>query len=111
MTTLRTARLELVPLSPDAIARLLEGDRAGAEAIVGAALPGEFPNSSELEGFLPIQLKRMRESPAQRDWQARLMIANPPHRIIGHCGFHGPPRVIGRAEIGYTVFAAYRRQG
>lgn len=31
--------------------------------------------------------------------------------VIGHCGFHGPPDIIGRAEIGYTVFASHRGQG
>ena len=30
---------------------------------------------------------------------------------VGHCGFHGPPRALGRAEIGYTVFPAHRGQG
>ncbi len=31
--------------------------------------------------------------------------------VIGHCGFHGPPDILGRAEIGYTVFASHRGQG
>lgn len=31
--------------------------------------------------------------------------------VVGHCGFHGPPAAVGRAEVGYTVFAAHRRRG
>lgn len=31
--------------------------------------------------------------------------------MIGHAGFHGPPEVIGRAEIGYTVMPEFRRRG
>jgi ribosomal-protein-alanine N-acetyltransferase len=118
MTTLRTARLELVPLKPAAVAHLIQGDRAGAEKIIGATLPAEFPTFGDLAGFLPIQLDRMRESPDRRDWMARLMVSKrhgknheKSDEIIGHCGFHGPPDVIGRAEIGYTVFTAHRRQG
>ena len=110
MQTLRTPRLELVPFEPAAIRQLIEGDRAAAEATVGAALPQEFPTAGDLAGFLPIQLHRMQESPDRRDWMARLMISKK-HEIIGHCGFHGPPELIGRAEIGYTVFTPYRGQG
>ncbi len=110
METLRTSRLELVPFEPAAISQLIDGDRAGAEAIVGAVLPQEFPTAGDLAGFLPIQLHRMQESPDRRDWMARLIISKK-HEIIGHCGFHGPPELIGRAEIGYTVFTPYRGQG
>jgi len=31
--------------------------------------------------------------------------------VIGHCGFHGPPKAVGRAEIGYTVFQKFRSRG
>ncbi len=110
MLTLRTPRLELVPFEPAAISQLIAGDRAAAEVTLGAMLPQEFPTAGDLAGFLPIQLHRMQESPNRRDWMARLMISNK-HDIIGHCGFHGPPEVIGRAEIGYTVFTPHRGQG
>ncbi len=110
MQTLRTPRLKLIPFEPAAISRLIEGDRAAAEAALGAVLPQEFPTAGDLAGFLPIQLHRMQESPDRRDWMARLMTSHK-HEIIGHCGFHGPPEVIGRAEIGYTVFTPYRGQG
>lgn len=31
--------------------------------------------------------------------------------VVGRCGFHGPPRAVGRAEIGYAVQAASRGAG
>jgi len=31
--------------------------------------------------------------------------------MVGHIGFHGPPGVIGRAELGYTVRPPFRRRG
>ena len=110
ISALRTPRLELVPLDPVAIRHLIAGNRDAAEQVVGHALPNDFPNHDDLAGFLPIQLKRMEESPDQREWMARLMV-DQADNVIGHCGFHGPPRMIGRAEIGYTVFPPYRGQG
>jgi RimJ/RimL family protein N-acetyltransferase len=110
MTTLRTPRLELVPFDPEAISLLIQGDRSAAEAVLGATLPDEFPADGDLTGYLQVQLHRMRESPDRLDWMARLMMSRE-SAIVGHCGFHGPPDVIGRAEIGYTVFTQYRGQG
>ena len=106
-----TRRLALVPLAPETIRVLLAGDRAGAQRIVGLDLPDEFPNEEDLSGFLPVQLHRMEQSPGRREWMARLMLANDGKRVVGHCGFHGPPELIGRAEIGYTVFSGFRGRG
>jgi RimJ/RimL family protein N-acetyltransferase len=106
---IRTARLELVPIEPNLIRHLIAGERMEAERIAGAPLPAEFPNDDELAGFLPIQLRRIESAPDRRQWMARLMRTK--EKIVGHCGFHGPPEIVGRAEIGYTVFTAYRRHG
>jgi RimJ/RimL family protein N-acetyltransferase len=107
---IRTKRLELVALQPETIRHLIAGDRGAAEKAQRLALPEEFPTEDDLQGFLPIQLKRMEAEPEQRAWMARLMLTQA-KEVAGHCGFHGPPRTIGRAEIGYTVFMNFRGQG
>jgi ribosomal-protein-alanine N-acetyltransferase len=108
---IRTPRLELVPLPPEAIQHLLKRERAEAEGILQLELPVEFPTHDDLDGFLPIQLDRMLAHPDRRAWTARLITTSNPKEVIGHAGFHGPPEVIGRAEIGYTVFQAFRGKG
>jgi len=107
---IRTPRLELVPFDPEALRRLLEGDRASAERLLRLTLPPEFPTQDELGGFLSIHLHRMHAAPDRRQWMARLMVSRDKD-VVGHCGFHGPPEVIGRAEIGYTVFSTFRGRG
>ena len=107
---IRTRRLELTALTPSAIRELISGRREEAERQLQLALPSEFPTPEDLTTFLPIQLHRMETHPDRQAWMARLMLA-PPKTVVGHCGFHGPPDVIGRAEIGYTVFEGYRGQG
>lgn len=109
VSPIRTARLELVAFDPRAIRALIDGDRMHAEIILGAVLPNEFPSEEELHGFLAVQLQRMESAPERRTWMARLMRSSA-GEAIGHCGFHGPPELIGRAEIGYTVFEKFRRQ-
>ena len=109
-TRIRTAHLVLVPLDPAALRHLIAGQRAAAERILGRTLPADFPTDHERKGFLPIQLNRMESNPERLDWMARLMVSEP-NGVVGHCGFHGPPETIGRAEIGYTVFEAFRGRG
>jgi RimJ/RimL family protein N-acetyltransferase len=110
MEAIRTGRLNLVGIEPDAIRHLIAGERAQAERTLGLTLPAEFPNADELGSFLPYQLQRMETAPTRRDWMARLMLL-PEAVVVGHCGFHGPPEIIGRAEIGYTVFTEFRGRG
>lgn len=107
---IRTERLELVAFSPQAIRDLIAGRRVEAQRAIGFGLPPEFPTRDDLAGFLPIQLHRMEKEPSKREWMARLMV-RAGHGVVGHCGFHGPPQTIGRAEIGYTVFSQFRGRG
>jgi RimJ/RimL family protein N-acetyltransferase len=111
VSPIRTKRLELVAFDPRAIRALLDGDRAEAGRIAGMALPDEFPEPDDLDGFLSVQLQRIEAAPHRRAWTARLMRSRANGEAVGHCGFHGPPEIIGRAEIGYTVFERFRRQG
>ena len=108
---IETERLELVALEPETIRHLIQGDRKKAEKAQGLSIPEEFPTRDDVDGFLSIQLHRMHASPGRRDWMARLMVTRGQLEVIGHCGFHGPPEVIGRAEIGYTVFTSFRGRG
>lgn len=108
--SIRTPRLDLVPIDPSTIQLLLQNKRAEAERHQGLRLPTGFPAPDELDGFLPIQLHRMQATPERREWMARFMVTHN-GEVIGHCGFHGPPEVIGRAEIGYTVFEPHRAKG
>ena len=107
---IRTGRLRLEAFPSEAIRHLIALHTSAAEKTLGLRLPREFPNVDELTGFLPIQLRRMEAEPEKRQWMAPVM-AGHGSRAVGHCGFHGPPETIGRAEIGYTVFSEFRGRG
>lgn len=110
--TIRTPRLDLVPIDPEVVGALVDGRRDEAQVAAGLAFPAEFPTLDELSGLLPVQLHRMQAEPSNRDWMARFIVLRGDQQYVaGHCGFHGPPRTIGRAEIGYTVFSAFRGRG
>jgi RimJ/RimL family protein N-acetyltransferase len=105
-----TARLRLIALPPEAVRGLLGGDRASASRVLGLSLPEAFPAGPD-DGFLQVQLRRMEEDPGGRGWCVRAMVRKEDSTVIGSCGFHGPPKAVGRAEIGYTVFQRFRSRG
>ena len=59
----------------------------------------------------PVLVERIHALPDRRDWLVRFMRLRATGELAGHCGFHGPPDLIGRSEIGYTVFAPFRGHG
>jgi RimJ/RimL family protein N-acetyltransferase len=105
-----TERLRLEPLVPEAIEALLAGDASTASRLQGIEIP-ELVAAGLDPGFLRIQLDRMRANPDGRGWCARLIVDRDEGRLLGHCGFHGPPEDVGRAEIGYSVFEPTRNRG
>jgi RimJ/RimL family protein N-acetyltransferase len=104
--------MSLIPLREETLVALVPGDRAAASRAQGLQIPAEFTAGDGSDGFfLRVQLERIRANPEERAWCVRAMVRRADGAMVGHCGFHGPPRVVGRAEIGYTVFPAFRGQG
>lgn len=98
-------------MTPEFIGAVLSGDRQGAEAIGGFQLDDSWPDERD-QRFLNMRLRQMRAELASEVWLARAIVLRdadgPP--VIGHIGFHGPPKE-GRLEMGYTVLVPHRRQG
>jgi ribosomal-protein-alanine N-acetyltransferase len=105
---IRSQRLRLVSLSPTAIRALLEGRHHDAERETGVRFPPEWPG--EDRRVLEIRLEQMTKDQALQEWLLRIA-ALPDGTMVGHAGFHGPPRERGEVEMGYTVLPAFRSQG
>ena len=108
---IRTERLDLVALSPAVLDAILAGRRGEAERLAGFLLPEDWPDEHDAR-FLQLRLGQLSSNPEWQEWLARAMVLRTPGRpMAGHIGFHGPPSVVGRAEMGYTVLQAFRRKG
>jgi [ribosomal protein S5]-alanine N-acetyltransferase len=108
-------RLILSSMSPEVMNALLSGDRITA----GRLLECEIPADAALER-LPWAnwLKQISGNAAAQPWLIRAMVERKSGMMIGHIGFHTPPRpeyLAGIAadgiEMGYTIFPRFRRQG
>lgn len=103
-------------MSPTFLEALLNGRREDALAILGAEMPGDWPDRHD-EGFLRLRLSQMLQDLQMQQWSVRAAVLPESNRaMIGHVGFHGPPGTNGpkrrdALEIGYTVFPPFRGRG
>jgi len=99
--------MHLVALTADELDELL----AGARVVAGVAIPSSWPKAQPGEvDILRYFSGQLRAEPSLLEWQFRLMADRESAAMLGHCGFHDPPKS-GALEIGYTVLEPHRRQG
>ena len=107
---IETPRLRLVVLAASALEALRSHDHVTAARLQGFRFTDEFLATVN-DVFLSRQIEGHQRNPTSRGWYARGIVRRDDGALIGHCGFHGTPDDVGRAEIGYTVFEPYRRMG
>lgn len=107
---IETPRLRLVLLQPTSLALLRAHDAEAASRVEGFSFSDDFLDTVN-DLFLARNLEGRRKWPSAPGWFVRAIVRKSDGEVLGHCGFHGVPRDVGRAEIGYTIFTPYRRRG
>lgn len=108
---IRTDRLELTPLVPDAIDALLEGDEARIRAVTGLEFPRPLRPPPLMEELLPMVRDQLRSDPRSLGWWTWLAVERGSRRVTGALGFGGPPDVEGAVMIGYSTYPGADRKG
>src|SRR5687767_5523827 len=109
--TIETARLRLIPFSPEHLLALIEGEARFAERF-------GWPAADGLHGFFvsedvsPDWLAQLRASVAADPWMHGFAVVHPQSRsVIGSVGFKGPPDADGMVEIAYGIVPAFQGKG
>jgi ribosomal-protein-alanine N-acetyltransferase len=111
-----TERLDLVSFTLDFIHASLRGDRPLAESLIRLRLPDEWPGT--VADVMLLRLRQLEVNPSEQPWLLRAIGLRSTGTMIGHVGFHTGPGAEylrelapGAVEIGYTIYAPYRRNG
>lgn len=107
---IETPRLELHPLTPLIVARLVAGDHPGAQELAPAYTITRETFADDA-GVLAMRHEQLRADPSEAPWLLRVAVLRGTRQVIGRIGFHSRPSADGTVEVGYSVAAAYRRQG
>lgn len=112
---IESRRLILRTMNVAVLEALLAGDRVAAGRLLDCRIPAEAPLD---EMPLAMRLAQLRRDPDHEPWLLRGMIERESKTLIGHIGFHTPPRPEYLAaiapdgvEFGYSVHPPFRRRG
>lgn len=115
MNEIETDRLilRLVPLA--GLAATVAEDRPACRRLIAADLPEEWFAEAWVAA---LRLDQWREDPRYAPWSIRAMILKETGQAVGNINFHGRPEPFSHqgetgtaVEMGYTVFAPWRRRG
>lgn len=111
MTSLAALRLDLIPLSQEALAALIAVDRLSAEREIGAQLPPGELLPPEMADALDHFLGLVRSDPDNAIWSARAYVDRALGAVVGMGGFGGPPGAGNTVTLGYSIYPQWQRRG
>ena len=111
MTTIRTDRLELFPLSADAIDALLQADDRRLRSLTGAAFPAPVVPPPYMAESLPVVRDRLRSDDRQAEWWNWLIVRQDNREAVGSVAFGGEPDAAGAVLIGYAMYPGREGKG
>ncbi|MES2035890.1 MAG: GNAT family N-acetyltransferase [Pseudomonadota bacterium] len=109
MTTIRTARLRLVPVRLPHLEAFAAGGDAGLAALLGVSVAPDWAGADALQAIAASQAFLV-SNPDSADWWMHVFVHEADNRLIGLGGYKGAPSG-GRLEFGYEFAPGYRGQG
>jgi ribosomal-protein-alanine N-acetyltransferase len=109
-TSVRTPRLDLTPMSADAIDALLAGDGIRLNALTGARFRQPAP-PPYMADALPVVRDRLRARPSEAPWWNWLIVDRESGEAVGSVAFGGPVNQEGAVLVGYAMYAEYEGRG
>jgi len=110
-TLVHTERLELAPLSLEAIEALLLEDAARLREQTGATFPRPVAPPPYMAEALPVVRDRLRAHPDEAPWWNWVIVERGTRRAIGSVAFGGEPDANGSVLIGYAMYPAFEGLG
>ena len=108
---LRTQRLELLPLTADAIEALLAGDGGRLRSLTNAEFPLPVGPPPYMADSLPVVRERLRTSPAEAPWWNWLVVRRDNRQAVGSVAFAGAPDAAGAVLLGYAMYPEREGRG
>jgi [ribosomal protein S5]-alanine N-acetyltransferase len=108
---LATERLDVVPMSGDAIEALLDGDGARLLALTGARFREPVEAPPLLADPLPYIRERLRSVPEEVGWWVWLIVLRETQEPVGSAGLAGLPDESGAVVVGWSVYPAHQNRG
>jgi RimJ/RimL family protein N-acetyltransferase len=103
-------RLDLVPLTVDALDALILGDRQRLETLAGARFPAPLVAPPLMEDALPFLRDQLRAGRGELGWGPWLAVVRATGDAVG-CVAVGRPDAAGRVMLGYSIYPGFEGRG
>jgi RimJ/RimL family protein N-acetyltransferase len=110
-TVVHTSRLEIIPLSADAIDALLQGDGRRLQSLTGAEFPLPVAPPPYMADSLPVVRDRLRADDREAEWWNWLIVRQDNREAVGSVAFGGAPDTGGAVLIGYAMYPGREGHG
>jgi RimJ/RimL family protein N-acetyltransferase len=110
-TLVASRRLDLLPLTVDALEALIARDQPALEAATGARFPVPLAAPPLMDDALPYFRDALLANPDAAPWWARLLVVRETGEVAGAAGFTGGPDADGTVTLGYSIYPSCQRQG
>ena len=107
----RTERLQLTPLSAEAVEALLQGDAARLRSLTQAEFADPAGPPPYMAESLPVVKDRLRKNPAEARWWNWLVVRQDNREAVGSVAFGGQPDATGAVLVGYAMYPAREGNG
>jgi [ribosomal protein S5]-alanine N-acetyltransferase len=115
LADIETERLTLRLLPVAALEATAVGDYTTVSRIVGCTISDDW---SDVVDLAKMRLEQLATDAAYLPWSIRAVVLRSTNEAVGYANFHAAPAphqqfpaADNMAELGYTIFAPYRRQG
>lgn len=106
---LETQRLYLVKSTAEMMHAAVEEDWPALSRLLGGVDIAD--HWSHFPEAMVWMRDRLQDAPEEASWWNYLIILRDESRLIGTCGYKGPPEPDGSVEIGYEIADAYQSRG
>ena len=103
-------RVTILPLDPETLHALADGDLARANRTAPVPLPAVFVAPGWVSTWR-FRSAQVRQDPTVAGWVTGAVRDDRSGLVVGKAGFHAPPDADGRVEVGYATVPELRRRG
>ncbi len=108
--TIHTTRLDLFPLSAEAVEALLLGDAGRLFDLTGATFREPTAPPPYMAEAMPVVRDRLRARPEEAPWW-NWLIVDRDGRAVGSVAFGGPVNAEGAVLVGYAIYTDHEGRG
>jgi RimJ/RimL family protein N-acetyltransferase len=109
--SVRTPRLELMPMSAEIIDAILAGDGPQLRSLTGAEFTAPVGPPPYMADSLPEVRRHLQRSPGEQHWWNWLVVRHDNRQAVGSIAFAGMPDPTGAALIGYAMYPSREGSG